>query len=560
MHSEPSFTLIMRPGVDPASAPNKPPLPPKDYDKHIAHGLTIERNIAVTLRDGVTIYVDLYRPAGAAGERDLPLLLAWGPYGKHALSNQVFWPLSGVDPQWLSTLTPFEGPDPLFWCGAGYAVAIADPRGAWLSEGEFHHNGPIEAEDCCDTIAWLAAQPWSNGRVGMTGVSYLACIQYLVAPLKPPALAAINPWEGFSDWYREFARHGGIPETGFLPRASDNIRFSTTRTEDTWANVQAHPLHDDYWRSKEFDLEAIETPAYVVASWSDHGLHSRGTLEAFKRISSREKWLEVHGQKKWAHYYKPESRARRLAFFDCFLKQKPTSVSTWPRVRLEIRERAGAGRMRDEAQWPLARTQYRQLWLDPAKEGLESDRPDAPGEIGYDAREGRALFDHRFARDTELTGHAKLRLWIETAGSSDADLFVALQKLDVEGRPVGFTFYAFYDNGPVALGWLRASHRALDPERSTPWQPLHRHDREEPLAEGEATAVEIELWAFSTLFRAGETLRLVVQGSDIYTEAQPNLPFARHQQTRNAGTHTIRGGGRFDSYLLIPEIPAPTQP
>ena len=142
----------------------------------------------------------------------------------------------------------------------------------------------------------------------MTGVSYLAAIQYLVAPLQPPALAALNPWEGFSDWYREFAYHGGIPETGFLPRASDNIRFSLNRTEDTWANVQAHPLIDDYWRSKEVDLEAIETPTYVVASWSDQGLHLRGTLEAYRRIGAREKWLEVHGQKKWAHYYRPESR------------------------------------------------------------------------------------------------------------------------------------------------------------------------------------------------------------------------------------------------------------
>ena len=356
----------MRPGVDPASAPNKPLLPPLGYDLRHEHGLAIERNLAIPLRDGTRIYADLYRPEGAVGEADLPLLLAWGPYGKHALSNQVFWPRSGVNPEWLSPLTPFEGPDPVHWCPRGYAVAVVDPRGAWQSEGDFHHNGIQEAEDCFDAIGWLATQLWSNGKVGMTGVSYLAAIQYLVAPLRPAALAALNPWEGFSDWYREFAFHGGIPETGFLPRASDSIRFSLNRTEDTWANVQAHPLIDDYWRSKAFDLEAIEIPSYVVASWSDLGLHLRGTLEAFRRIRSADKWLDVHGQKKWAHYYRPESRRRRAAFFDHFLKGRETALAAWPKVRLEVRERAGVAVERAEREWPLARTDYWQLWLDAA--------------------------------------------------------------------------------------------------------------------------------------------------------------------------------------------------
>jgi uncharacterized protein len=547
-----SFELLTRPGVDPRTAPNKPPLLPLTYDERVEHGVLIQRNVSVPLRDGVRIYVDVYRPPEI--ERGLPVLLGWSPYGKHGLSNRVFWPASGVDPQWLSPLTAFEAPDPVFWCRRGYAVVFADPRGAWQSEGEFHHNGIVEAEDCCETVDWLGAQAWSNGKVGMTGVSYLAAIQYYAAALRPSALAAINPWEGFSDWYREFATHGGIPETGFIPRASDNIRFSLTRTEDTWANVQAHPLWDAYWKSKEVELEAIRAPAYVVASWSDQGLHTRGTLEVFKRISSRHKWLEVHGQKKWAHYYRAESRQRRAEFFDAFLKQRETQVVAWPRVRLEVRERAGVAVERTEAEWPLARTQYRKLWLD-ASGGMLTDTPgNTVAEIRYDAREGRATFDYRFAQDTELTGHMKLRLWLEAHGATDADVFVAVQKVDAGGAPVGFTFYAFYENGPVALGWLRASHRALDNSRSTPWQPVHPHDREEPLPEGSAAALEIEIWPSATLFRAGERLRLVVQGSDVYTDALPNLPFARHQRTRNAGTHVLRTGGEYDSHLLVPVV------
>jgi len=549
--------LIMRDGVDPHTAFGKPPLPPADYDRREEQGLVIERNLSVPLRDGVRIFVDVYRPAGPAGERDLPLLLGWSPYGKHGLTNQVFWPASGVRPEWLSTLTAFEAPDPVYWGERGYAVAFADPRGAWQSGGDFYHNGLQEGEDCYDAIQWLAEQPWSNGKVGMTGVSYLAAIQYLVAPLKPPALAALNPWEGFSDWYREFAYHGGIPETGFIPRASDNIRFSLNRTENTWENVQAHPLWDDFWESKALDLEAIDQPAYVVASWADQGLHTRGTVEAFKRFASRDKWLEVHGQKKWAHYYRPESRARQHAFFDHFLKERGTVVPAWPKVRFEVRDRAGQAVERIAETWPLPETQYDALYLDAAESimGKRTDIKEAHDR--YDAIEGRANYDYRFEEETELTGHMKLKLWVETEGADDMDLFVALQKLDANGAEVGMVFYAFYENGPVALGWLRASHRALDPLRSTPEQPFHPHDVEELLTPGVAVPVEIEIWPSSTLFHAGETLRVVVQGSDVYKDALPNLPFARHENTRNCGTHIIRTGGRYDSHLLVPRIPRP---
>ena len=135
------------------------------------------------------------------------------------------------------------------------------------------------------------------------------------------------------------------------------------------------------------------------------------------------------------------------------------------------------------------------------------------------------------------------------------DLFVAIQKLDETGAIVPFVFYAMLENGPVALGWLRVSHRELDPERSTPQQPFHTHAREQLLKAGERVPVEIEIWPSSTLFRAGETLRVVVQGQDIPREGLPNAPFARHENTRNRGTHVIHTGGATDSHLLMPVIP-----
>lgn len=548
------FELIMRAGVHPTLVVGKKVPPPPDYVEVRENGLHIERNVRVGMRDGIEILIDIYRPDPARGP--VPILLGWSPYGKHNTQARLPWPAAGVTEGWISPYTAFEAPDPLYWCPRGYAVVYPDPRGSWYSQGELRHGGMGEAEDCYDLIEWLGECAWSNGRVGMTGVSYLAAIQWQVGPLRPRHLAAINPWEGFSDWYREFALHGGIPETAFLVRGSGNLQWSTTRTEDTPANARAHPLYDAYWASKECDLEAIEVPAFVVASWSDQGLHTRGTLEGYKRISSPQKWLEVHGRKKWAYYYEPASIAKQQQFFDHFLQKHDTLVPAWPKVRIEVRDRANVGTFRDEQEWPLARTQFRKLYLDAHTKTLLDAPAPAAGSLSYDplSEAGHAAFEYEFARETELTGHMKLRLWVEAVGSDDMDLFVALRKIDRDGSEVPFVFYAMLENGPVALGWLRVSHRELDEARSRPEQPFHPHTRERRLQPGERVAAEIEIWPSATRFEAGQRLRVVVQGRDTQTSAAPNSPFLRHESLRNAGIHVIYTGGSCDSHLLIPVI------
>ncbi len=487
----------------------------------------------------------------------MPILLGWSPYGKHNVSDRLPWPQAGVQKGWISPYTAFEAPDPAYWCRHGYAVVFPDPRGSWYSEGELRHGGTGEAEDCFDLIEWLAERAWCNGKLGMSGVSYLAAAQWQVAPLRPPHLAAINPCEGFTDWYREFAYHGGIPETAFLVRGSANLQWSTTRTEDTPANARAHPFYDEYWRSKECNLEAINVPAYVVASWSDQGLHTRGTLEGYKRIGSRQKWLTIHGQKKWAHYYHPNSLERQREFFEHFLRQAGCVVPAWPRISLEVRERADVGQVRAEKKWPLARTQYRKLYLDARDHALhEAPRTSIAFEQYEPLNRGRAQFRHRFDAGAELTGHMSLRLHVEAVDGDDMDLFVAIQKLDADGNEVPFIFYAMLENGPVALGWLRASHRELDVKRSRPEQPFHTHAREDRLLPGQIVALDIEIWPSSTRFLPGEQLRVVIQGHDVISTGLPNAPFARHDETRNRGIHRIHTGGKYDSHLLIPLIPS----
>ena len=300
--------------------------------------MRIERNVTAPMRDGKLLRVDLYRPDGPQTPR--PVLIAWAPYGKHGALDWSNWPGSGVDVDALSPYTAFETPDPVYWVGQGYAVILADARGTWGSEGNVTMFATDEVEACCDLIEWVGEQEWSNGKVGMAGVSWYAAIQWGVAARRPRHLAAINPWEGFSDPYYEVFTHGGIPETRFGPMLGPLIAFTHDEVEDMAANAAAHPFYDEYWSSKAAVLEDIDVPAYVVASWTDHGLHTRGTLEAFRRMSSAHKWLEIHGRKKWEYFYEADSVARQTAFFDRFLKDEETEVSQWPPVRIESARRA----------------------------------------------------------------------------------------------------------------------------------------------------------------------------------------------------------------------------
>jgi predicted acyl esterase len=540
------------PIAPPEARGGKPPA----YSRTIESGMIVERDLAVRMRDGVEIYIDLFRPDE---EKPAPPIIGWGPYGKHGHTRYAEnYPQAGV-PDTLSRYTAFEAPDAADWVAHGYAVINPDPRGTWYSHGTATFLSPEEAQDFYDLIEWAGTQPWSNGKVGLSGVSYLTSSQWRVAALNPPHLAAINPWEGWTDTYREVVRHGGIPETWFWPYLPGRWGHSTTRIEDLLAEVREHPFFDDFWASKAADFSTIRVPAFVVASWTDQGLHTRGTLEGFKNIASAQKWLEVHGRKKWAHYYDPESVRRQREFFDHFLKGVSNSVPSWPKVRLEVRERYYVGCMQPENEWPISRTQYTKLYLHASRGSLERKPPETQSSVAYDLLAvgkppRRAQFDFTFDQPTDLIGHMKLKLWAAAESGDDMDIFVAIQKLDASGNLVPFAFWSQFEDGPVALGWLRASHRELDTEKSTEFQPVLAHRSERKLAPGEIVPLEIEIWPSGTRFEAGETLRLVVQGSDIYNYPKPTM-CDRHEDTVNRGRHLLFTGGQHNSFLLVPVVP-----
>jgi predicted acyl esterase len=547
-----SYAMIWREPIPPVQGgyPGFNPRTLKDK------GIVIEYDRAVNMRDGKKIYIDCFRPER---EGQYPVIIGWGPYGKHGRLINGDMTNCGQENQTFSKYSMYEGPDPGYWCKNGYIVLNPDPRGLWNSEGDVTMMSPQEAEDCYDLIEWAGVQGWSNGKVGMLGVSYLAWTQWRVAALNPPHLAAICPWEGVSDFYREFAFHGGIPETWFYPIFQVNCSFSQNRVENLLELQKQHPLYDDYWASKNGDLSQINVPALIVASWTDHGLHNRGTFEGYKSIASPDKYFFVHGRKKWQNFFAPESVERQRQFFNRYLKGIDNGVKNWPRVTLEIREKYYMGKTRTENEFPIARTQYTPLYLNAAGGQLRNTPCKDQSQTSYKVddisdKTQNACFEYVFAQKTELTGYMKLKLWVEAQGSDDMDLFVAVEKIDKAGYIVQFPYFGNHDDGGVALGWLRVSHRELDEAKSSPGQPVHKHERQIKLKQAEIVPVEIELWPSGTSFEKGEKLRLIVQGSDIHAHPEGGHTM-QHKSTVNKGRHLIYTGGRYDSHLVVPVIP-----
>jgi predicted acyl esterase len=519
--------------------------------------MVMEKDVPVKMRDGITLYCNVFRPLKPG---KYPVVMSACVYGKDSV-NDFFLDLQHMHAGALKTsaFTAFESPDPGFWVPNDYVVVKVAVRGTSNSEGNLSPFSETEAQDYYELIEWAGTRDWSNGNVGLNGVSYLAMLQWYVASLNPPHLKAMIPWEGGVDLYREWAFHGGIPETMFSQFWDSTLtEFLQNDMEYLSLAAKEHPFYDEYWESKRAKCEKIRVPMYVGAGWGTQGLHTRGTFEGFKQSQSEDKWIEIHGRKEWEYYYQRDVLERQKAFFDYFLKGIENDWLDRPRVRLEVRDRFYDGEFRYENEWPIARTQEVPLYLDGRDMSLKESPAATEATVSYEAdptAPHNAKFRIIFAKDTELIGNMKLKLWVSAEGADDMDLFVGIKKFDRRGKEINFQDFDAIEHGQVAHGWLRVSARELDPQRSTPLQPWLKHERALKLTKGEIVPVEVEVQPSGTLFRAGEALEVVVQSSDILTYTPPEYT-TRHLDTVNAGgRHVIHTGGRYDSHLLVPYIP-----
>ena len=537
----------------------------------IRDGMRVDWDLTIPMDDGVILRADLFRPIA---EGRYPVILSYGPYAK-GLAFQ-----DGYLSAWTRMIETYpevaEGStnayqswelvDPEKWVPDGYACLRIDSRGAGRSPGYLDVWSPRETQDLYQCVEWAGTQAWSNGKVGINGISYYAMNQWTVAALQPPHLAALCIWEGSSDYYRELCRHGGILSDflfSWYPRQVASVQHGVgtrgansritgepvagpdTLPESELANNLADAPGealsrrqiDDYYRARTADFSRITAPLLSAANWGGQGLHPRGNFEGFLRAGSQQKWLEVHGDTHFSHFYTNYGLALQKRFFGHFLKGENTGWDKQPKVQLNIRHPGEKFAVRDEAEWPLKRTQWTRFYLDFATQALTRDVPAGNARtLRYDpAGDGISFLTAPLRQAMEITGPVAAKLTVSSA-STDADLFLALRVFDTDGKEV--VFVGTNDpRTPVGLGWLRASHRKTDPAQSLPYRPWHTHDEEWPLTPGVPVEVDIEIWPTCIVVPRGYRIGLTVRGRDYeYDGTDAALPHA---------TYPMKGVGPF---------------
>jgi uncharacterized protein len=513
--------------------------------------IRVDRDVAIPMRDGVMLRADVYRPDL---EGSAPTIVSWSPYGKRNTQAHML-NAPGVR---LSGLQKFEGPDPAVWVARGYAVVQPDTRGNFHSDGRFVQFGPQEGRDGYDLTEWVAAQSWSNGKVGFAGNSWLAIAQWFIAAERPPHLAAIAPWEGFADTYRHSIAPGGVPRANFHKLVTAGF-VGSRKGEDVPAMLEQHPMLDDYWRSKAAQLDRITVPTYAVASYANK-VHTRGTIHAFNAVASEQKWLRIHNTHEWPDFYEYHDDLAR--FFDHFLLGVDNGWENTPRVRMSILDPGGCDTVnRPESAFPPVSATARVLHLDAATSTLTEATPERTTSTQLDIGDGRSRleFTYRFTTETEIAGFPIIRLWVGLQDADDFDCYLQAEKLDrdgevlpviVRGAPTSGKHGAPYEWGN---GILRLSHRKLDPAHLASGIPQLAHDELQPVQPGDVVLAEIELPAMAMRWRRGEQLRIYVSGFD---PQGPEIPIELRPPVRNRGTAVIHTGGAHDSTLTLPVLPA----
>lgn len=508
--------------------------------------MVVQFDLPVPMRDSTILRINVFRPRG---HEPVPAIMSAHPYGKDNLplasrrgtSVALQYHLAPQpDPITFSAYTGWEAPDPAVYTARGYAVVNCDLRGAGTSDGVGQPFSAQEGNDYYDLIEWVAAQPWCSGRVGLDGVSYLAISQYWAAAAGPPTLAAICPWEGMTDPYRDTFFPGGVREIGFSTLWS-RVTSKSMRTDGDLAQAAgAHPERDGFWEAKCPTLEAIDVPLLICASFSDQSLHTRGAFEAYRRSGSGQKWLYTHRRGKWSTYYGADATATRLAFFDHFLKGLDNGWERRPSVRLAIHEDGDQPAVvTGETQWPPQDLSLRELRLDAASATL----PGSGNAIAFVLPNGKVDFEWVIEEDLDVIGAMGLVVPVSLEGTDDMHLFVRVDKLR-DGREVLFEGTMGFPRDSVSKGWQRLAHRELAAE-ATPLQPVHTACRAEPVRPGEVVEVQVELRQHATRFRRGDVLRVRVSGSWPFRSNRLTGTFAFAYVPSDQGRALIHLGGRL---------------
>ena len=568
-------------------------------------GMNIDWDVPIKMDDGLILRADVFRPEKPG---KYPVILSYGPYAKGLAFHEGYpsaWQKMITDhpdvPHGSSNLFQnWEVVDPEKWVPEGYICVRVDSRGCGRSPGFIDHFSPRETDDFYQCIEWSGIQPWSSGKVGLSGVSYFGINQWQVASRNPPHLAAMCIWEGAADWYRDMTHHGGIlstfwanwydmqvktvqyglgergprsPATGALVCGDETFSESELAKNrcQFGDDILSHPLDDEYHRARSAAWDKITVPFLSAGNWGGQGLHLRGNSESFIRAASKNKWLEMHGLEHWTHFYTDYGVALQKRFFAHFLKGEDNGWDKEQPVRLQIRHPKGFVE-RQESSWPIDRTIWQKMYLQDNGQLKETNLSKTASSIAFAAQgDGLSFLSEPLQQETEITGPLALKLLI-SSDTSDADLFAVLRAYTPDLREITFAG-AIDPHTPIAQGWLRASHRELDEALSKPYRPYHKHQKRQMLKPGEKVALDIELWPTSIVLPVGYRLGLSIRGKDYIFAEKTGLklsnfknellgcgPFLHNEPRDRApllynGNTTIHFDPNQPSYLVLPVIP-----
>lgn len=420
--------------------------------------IRVDHDVCVTVRDGVRLYVDIYRPASQANldydkpENRIPAILSWSPYGKKYSSLDML-PITMwhncVRRSSLSGLEKFEGVDPAAWCRRGYAIISVDTRGTGNSDGSIVVMGTQEGEDGYDVVEAVAKMPWCNGNVGMAGNSYLAISQWFIASQRPPSLKAIAPWEGASDLYRDqFCRGGWFSMSNMDLITKEIIRGQPNSGIDDFAEMyRRSPLMNAFWKDKRVDMTKIECPAYIRGS-DVSSLHNMGSIRAWMEIPHTQKWIRWGTYQEWYELYEcPEAHEELFKFMDRYLKEEQNGWETdnpkvrWATLQFGDREAVHDITLED---FPVPNTEYITMFAASGGKLTESP-PSEISTVSYNSEDRNSWveFTHTFSEPSRLIGLPKAILYMSATDTDDFTVFLILKKKDKDGNDLMSLNYPF---------------------------------------------------------------------------------------------------------------------
>lgn len=546
------------------------------------YSVLVERDVKIPMRDETLLNADVFRPNT---EEKCPAILGYFPYNLDMQSAPIhvdsFSSVVFKHPNQEKANASIEAGDPNFYARRGYVHVLVNIRGTGKSEGKYTFIGPQELQDGYDVIEWIAAQPWCDGQVAMFGVSYFAWIQQYVASTNPPHLKCLfGPWAS-TDLYRDGVYHGGILNYKFwrswsltelskpvmegycrtywepqeyqeriqqllheedilvVPELVDVLKNPDRGSNSLLVDFLLNPLDGPFWEQRRVEYEKVNIPAYIGGCWGHIGLHLPGAFRSWENLNVPKKM--IIGPPAYLDRPLFQLQYESLRWFDYWMKGIANGIMEEAPIKLWVN---GMNEFKDAKDWPLPETKWTPFYLH--ENGLLFEHEYRVNE-GYTSFEdspwGRgfiSFYTPTIVERTEVIGPISLTLYASVT-QADVLLFTSLWEVDPEGKEKLLT-----------RGWLKGSHRELDSDQSKPWQPVHRHIKEEKCVPGKIYEFNVEMVPTAVILRAGYKLKLKISCTDDPPKHSMEGIGVGHIRSQKANRITVYHNEDYPSELLLP--------